>query len=434
MRLMLEEELREVGYDLVSASSGESALEILDRENVDIILTDLVMPRMRGIDLLRHVRERGRRIPVILMTAFGSIESAVESIRGGAYHYLTKPFRMEQLRATLEMALREQRLVAALTTDVASGSGAMLVGEATGMRRVLDLIARAAPSDTPILLIGESGTGKELLARRIHQQSSRSESPIVALNCTAIPEGLLESQLFGHRRGAFTDAREDRKGLFLEADGGTLFLDEIGDMPLGLQSKLLRVLQEKEVHPLGASSPVRADVRLVAATHRNLEELCRQGRFREDLYYRLNVVAIQVPPLRNRLQDLVPLVAHFLEKHGARLNRPGRVVSLEAMERLRRHWWPGNVRELENVIERALVLGSGPTIGIEDLPESLRPHASVTAPHGAVRGLAETERDEIIRALRSSGGNKAAAARMLGVDRKTLYRKLEAYGIDVTDS
>jgi transcriptional regulator with PAS, ATPase and Fis domain len=285
----------------------------------------------------------------------------------------------------------------------------------------------AGRATTPILIVGESGTGKELVARALHGSSPRRERPFVAVNCSAIPEALLESQLFGHRRGSFTDAREDRRGLFQEAEGGTLLLDEIGDMAPALQAKLLRVLQEKEVHPLGAAAPVPVDVRVVAATHRDLDRLSADGGFRHDLLYRLNVITIRIPPLRERPEDLVPLVAHFLEKHRG---QPGATVTRDAMAVFRRHRWPGNVRELENVIERALVLGPGDVVRVEDLPESLNAgNPRPLADDEPVRPMSDVEREQIVKALRSAQGNKSAAAKMLGLDRKTLYRKLELYGI-----
>jgi len=297
------------------------------------------------------------------------------------------------------------------------------------MQRVMSIIDRAAHRDTPVLLIGESGTGKELLARALHKKSPRAQGPFVAVNCSAIPETLLESELFGHRRGAFTDAREDQRGLFQTANRGTIFLDEIGDMAPALQGKLLRVLQEKEVQPLGASIPVPVDARLVTATHRDLDGLVTEGRFRQDLLYRINVVEVRVPPLRDRPEDFAPLVGHFLEKLGERLERPGCTIAADAMALMSRHQWPGNVRELENVIERALVLGTSTTIGIDDLPDKL---TKLAAPPPAVRAgrrLAEVEREHIVRTLGAVAGNKTAAARTLGVDRKTLYRKLRQHRI-----
>jgi len=304
-----------------------------------------------------------------------------------------------------------------------------ILAESQPMRNVMGLVDRAAQRDTPVLLVGESGTGKELLARALHRRSLRSGGPFVAVNCSAIPETLLESELFGHRKGAFTDARDDQRGLFQTAHRGTIFLDEIGDMALVLQGKLLRVLQEKEVHPLGASAPVPTDVRIVTATHRDLMALVEEGRFREDLMYRINVIEVRVPPLRERPDDLVPLVRHFLDKHGALLGRSGNSVAEDAMSVLCRHCWPGNVRELENVIERALVLGDDDVITVDDLPERLRRDSSPEARSAKSLRLADVERDHIARTLHAVSGNKAAAARVLGLDRKTLYRKLTHHGI-----
>ncbi len=429
LRFLLDE-LEEAGFEACGASSAREALDQARLHALDAVVTDLVMPGMKGDELLRELRSVAPGVPVVIMTAFGSIESAVDAMREGAYHYLTKPFRTEQLIVTLENALDEKRLgeeLRALATVPPERSG--IVARSAPMHRALDLVARAAPADTPVLILGESGTGKELFARALHAMGPRRERPFVAVNCSAIPETLLESQLFGHRRGAFTDAREDRRGLFLEADGGSILLDEIGDMPLALQAKLLRVLQEREVHPLGASAPVPVDARVIASTNREIEALCAEGRFRQDLYYRLNVITVRVPPLRERPDDLAPLVAHFLARHGRRLGRPEATVSLEAMELFRRHSWPGNVRELENAIERALVLGRGPVIRIEDLPDDLRRSLrDAPSPHH-VRLLADIEREQILKALESVHGNKAAAARLLGLDRKTLDRKLDLYGI-----
>ena len=296
------------------------------------------------------------------------------------------------------------------------------------MQSVMSLIDRAAACDTPVLLVGESGTGKELLARALHKKSPRAPGPFVAVNCSAIPEALLESELFGHRRGAFTDARDNQPGLFQVAHRGTILLDEIGDMAPPLQGKLLRVLQEKEVHPVGAPAPVPVDARIVTATHRDLAALVAQDRFRQDLLYRINVIEVRVPALRDRPDDLAPLVEQLLVKYGARLGKPGYRVSADAMAELRCHTWPGNVRELQNVIERALVLGTGPMIGVDDLPDSFREAPS--KPAGiAGRRLADIEREHIIRTLGAVAGNKAAAARVLGVNRKTLYRKLTQHRI-----
>ncbi len=299
-----------------------------------------------------------------------------------------------------------------------------ILAESGAMRTVMWLIDRAALRDTPVLLIGESGTGKELLARALHKNGPRAAGPFVAVNCSAIPDTLLESELFGHKKGAFTDACEDKPGLFQLAQDGTIFLDEIGDLAPALQGKLLRVLQEKEVHPVGALAPVPTDARIITATHRDLTTLVTEGRFRDDLLYRINVIEVLVPPLRERPDDLEPLVRHLLAKHGARLGKHDCSVSTDALAVFRRHRWPGNVRELENVIERALVLGAGTVITLEDLPDGLREQPVTNASPAGGQRLADVEREHIDRTLRAVAGNKAAAARVLGLDRKTLYRKL----------
>ena len=429
MRLFLDEELRDAGYEVVTANDGVAALHQFASGVVDVVVSDVIMPGMRGDELLAELRARHRDVPVVLITAFGSIDSAVGAIKAGAYHYVSKPFHMPQLLSTLEKAMQERRLVQRmdeLRARIDQGSQ-RIVSESPLMAQCLDLALKAAASQSHVLLLGESGTGKELIARWIHEQSSRAERPFIPVNCSAIPESLLESHLFGHRRGAFTDAREDRPGLFQEAAGGTIFLDEIGDMPLALQAKILRVLQEKEIHPLGAPVPVPVDVRVIAATHRDLDALVGSGQFRQDLYYRLHVLVIRVPPLREHPEDVLPLAAHFLAKHGKRHGRQGCRLSAEALQLLVNHSWPGNVRELENTIERCIVLGASEEIAGEDLPESLVARSTAALDPGERRSMAEVEREHILRVLRATDGNKAAAARMLGLDRKTLYRKLAAW-------
>ncbi len=307
-----------------------------------------------------------------------------------------------------------------------------IVTESHAMQEVMAVIARVATGDAPVLLVGDSGTGKELLAREIHAKSPRAQEHFVAVNCSAIPDALLENQLFGHRRGAFTDAREDRGGLFQVAHRGTILLDEIGDMAPALQGKLLRVLQEKEVHPLGALLPEQVNVRIVAATHRDLDRLVGEGRFRLDLLYRINVITVHVPPLRDRPEDIAPCVTYFLEKHGARLGKPALTISADALQLLRQHHWPGNVRELENVIERALLLASDNTIHPDDLPDALRGSSRKGIAVTTGRRLTEVEREHILRTVRAVAGNKSAAARMLGLDRKTLYRKLRSYDTKIS--
>ncbi len=431
MRALLEDILVAESYQVRSAADGSEGFKLFLRHEVDLIITDVMMPGMKGTELLNEVQARRPDVPVIIITAFGNIESAVDAMKGGAYHYLPKPFRTQELLIAVSAALRERHLLQELASLRAQFSQGPLdiIAESPAMRRVLDVITRAAAADTAVLLTGESGTGKEVLARVLHARSPRLGHPFLAINCAAIPETLLESQLFGHRRGAFTDARQDRMGHFQEAEGGTVFLDEIGDMPLGLQAKILRVLQEKEVHPLGAPAPVAVNVRIVASTNRDLAALMREGKFREDLYYRLNVISVRVPPLRERPDDLLPLIAHFLEKHGRRLGREGCKLSTEALQLLQRHAWPGNVRELENAIERALVLSRQATIGPADLPDGLGCARTSAIIEEMPRSVADIERDHILRVLRSVAGNKTAAARLLGLDRKTLYRKLQSYGL-----
>ena len=330
------------------------------------------------------------------------------------------------MRHTVSWRIAERRRGASTTAD--TGDPPDILAVSSAMRAVLALIDRAAAYTTPVLLVGESGTGKELLARSLHRRSPRADGPFTAVNCSAIPEALLESELFGHRRGAFTDAHDDRPGLFQLAERGTILLDEIGDLAPALQGKLLRVLQEREVHPIGAPAPVAVDVRVVAATHRDLSALTAEGRFRCDLLYRINVIEIRIPPLRDRPDDLEPLVRHLLDKHGAKLGKPRCTVTAAAMSGLRRHRWPGNVRELENTIERALVLGTGDVIDVQDVPDSIGGTSSKPAGVDG-RRLADIEREHIAGTLKSVAGNKAAAARVLGLDRKTLYRKLAQHGI-----
>ncbi len=431
MRRLLEEELIEAGHSVLTSGTGSSAVVCLEHAEVDLVVTDLMMPGLNGDELLARVHSRSPFLPVLMITAFGSVDSAVAAVKAGAYHYLVKPFSMEQLRVTVENALRERRLwdeIRELREALGEGKSAV-VAESSAMKEVLALILRAAGADTPVLLLGESGTGKEILARLLHAEGRRRDCRFMAINCSASPEALLESQLFGHRRGSFTDAKEDRRGLFQEAEGGTLFLDEIGDMPVSLQAKILRVLQEKEIHPVGAPAPLKVKARVVAATHRNLESLMESGRFRQDLYYRLNVIAVQVPPLRERPDDILPLAAHFLGKHGRRLGRTNCTLSPEVVEALRRYAWPGNVRELENAIERALVLGRDDVIWLHDLPETLAVPRHSKEPLEGPRPLAEVEREHILKTLGAVQWNKTAAARLLGMDRKTLHRKLGAYGI-----
>ncbi|MBI4477379.1 MAG: sigma-54-dependent Fis family transcriptional regulator [Acidobacteria bacterium] len=405
---------------VLAASNRHHARELLARGGVDVVIAGIGS----GNELEIAREWRGSDIPVVLIGETPVVPGALSSRDEAPCVLLANPVPLQDITRAVTDVVMEHRQARknrqAHVTDDPSG----IVGESQVMRSVMALIQRAASGDSPVLLLGESGTGKEVLARALHRRSLRSRGPFVAVSCSAIPETLLENELFGHRQGAFTDARKDQPGLFQAASRGTIFLDEIGDMAPALQGKLLRVLEETEVHPLGASTPVPVDVRVVTATHRDLDALVAAGRFRHDLLYRINVIDIHVPPLHERLEDLGPLIENFLEKHGARLGRPRVTVSPQTMDLLRRYRWPGNVRELENVIERALVLGSGPSIEPRDLPDVLKTPAPRSGPGGAGRPLADVEREYILNTLRAVAGNKSAAARMLGVDRKTLHRKL----------
>ena len=419
-------------YTVLTASCWTQAREIRSRTDVDVVVADvnLTSDRRRGLDALW---DEADQMPLVLVARSNP---KPDPRRGGDARppllaFAVKPVQLRELPDALDDAIADRRVCRDLArTPASDDEPTSILAESQAMRSVMAVIERAASCDTPVLLMGESGTGKEMLARALHRKSPRGRGPFVAVNCSAIPETLLESELFGHRRGAFTDARDDRPGLFQSAHGGTILLDEIGDMAPVLQGKLLRVLQEKEVHPLGAAAPVPVDVRIVTATHRDLTALVLEDRFRQDLFYRINVIEVRVPPLRERPDDLAPLVRCLLDKHGARLRKPNGSFSDEAMSVVRRHTWPGNVRELENVIERALVLGAGTVINLEDLPESLR-EPQPSGSNSIARRLADVEREHIVRTLRAVSGNKAAASRALGLNRKTLYRKLRLHRIAV---
>ncbi|MFO0775332.1 MAG: sigma-54 dependent transcriptional regulator [Nitrospiraceae bacterium] len=436
MRELVSDILTDRGHRVIVAGSGVEAVKSCDAHNPDVVLTDLRMKGMHGLEVLAEIKRRHPQANVILMTAFGSVETAVEAMKHGAYDYLTKPVKSDDLVLTIERAIREAELrreVSHLRRAVGQAfSFHQLVGKSKAMREVFDLIQRVAESPTNILISGESGTGKELVAKAIHFNSDRKQGPFVAINCAAIPETLLESELFGHLRGAFTDAKTDRRGLFEEADKGTLFLDEIGELPVTLQAKLLRAIQEKEIRRVGSPRPTSVDVRIIAATNVDLTEEAKAKRFREDLFYRLNVIEIRLPPLRDRREDIPLLVETFLEKCARALNRPARTVAEAAMARLVDYPWPGNVRELENVIERAVTLSRTPVIAVEDLPATVREARGEreVIDLGVDRDwpLQEVERRYILRILDKTGGNKVQAAQLLGIDRKTLYRKLAEIG------
>ncbi len=435
MRDLLVEELEDCGYRVRAADGGRAGVECIKNESIDLVITDLRMPDLDGFDLIRDIKAREDSPHIVMITAFGSIETAIKAVKLGAYDYITKPFEIEELILVADKALGERdlrRKVARLQAEV-EGKYQFdnIVADSNAMQEVLSLVTRIANSTASVLIAGESGTGKELIARAIHYNSPRSDNAFVAVNLAAVPETLIESELFGHVKGAFTDARCDRIGLFAEADRGTIFLDEIGELAASLQAKLLRVLQEHEVRPLGSTANQKVDVRVVAATNRDLEEMMSDGSFREDLYYRLNVIQVDLPPLRRRPDDIMPLVEHFFASAATRADPPRNFrLSQEAQRTLLAYPWPGNVRELENVIERGLALCEGTLIGEDDLPNHVRERRASDFLAAAVArkmSLAELEREYIERVLEDEGGNKTRAAQRLGLDRKTLYRKLEEY-------
>ncbi|MDT8342633.1 MAG: sigma-54 dependent transcriptional regulator [Longimicrobiales bacterium] len=436
----LEILLRREGFRVRTASSGREALEALEAEVPDVVLTDIRMPGLDGLELLAHVREVDPEVAVILMTAQASLQSAMQAVNRGAFYYLQKPFANDELLGLLRRACETRRLKAentALKKEISRrdrGGGERPVGTARSFTDILDLARTVAPTDSTVLLSGESGTGKEVLARYIHALSQRADSLFLSINCGALPESLLESELFGHVKGSFTGAVKDKKGLLEAATGGTLFLDEVGEMTPATQVKLLRALQEREVIPVGATQAVPVDARIIAATNRELEEEIRKGGFRGDLYYRLNVIALHLPPLRERREDVPVLADHFLTRLGARLEGGVPDLSEEAMEALRAYDWPGNVRELENALERAAVVARGGVIDAGHLPERVRerptPRVVAETPHTNPT-MELVERAYIAWVLRSEGGNKTRAAEVLGIDPSTLYRKLNRYGIEV---
>jgi len=427
MAFLLEAELNDAGHRATSVTDGREAVRRVEREHFDIVITDLRMEGMDGIEVLERVKGLDPQTEVVLITAYATAQTAVEAMKKGAYDYIIKPFDIEELKLLVKKIEEKQGLLYenALLQEKARREGLLVGGRSPAMRKVLELIDKVAPTDATVLVLGESGTGKELVARRIHHTSPRRDKPLVAVHCATFPENLLESELFGYERGAFTGATRRKVGHFEYADGGTIFLDEVGELPASVQAKLLRFLQERQFTRLGGVEPVRVDVRVIAATNRDLEREVREGRFREDLFYRLNVFPIELPPLRERREDIPLLVEHFLRQR----NRPPDVVSPEAMEALLAYDWPGNVRELENVIERALILAGEGRITPDLLPFG-RPKAGakVELPDEGVN-LEEVERELITQALEKAGWNKAKAAKLLGITRRRLYSRMEALGI-----
>jgi DNA-binding NtrC family response regulator len=427
MVALLERHLQGEGWPVATATSGTTALALLEGEDFAVVLADLVMDEVGGLEVLRAAQRAERPPRVILMTAFGSLESAIEAIREGAYDYLAKPFQLPEVSVAVRRALEERRLRDENRRLRQAVEGRYrfdkMLGRSRPMQAVFDQIEAVAPSDAAVLLLGESGSGKELVARAIHWNGPRRDGPFVPVNCAAIPETLLESELFGHEKGAFTGADRKRRGLFAEAHGGSLYLDEISEMPPLLQAKLLRALHDKVVRPVGGSEQVRFDFRVISATNRDLQTLVRDGKFREDLYYRLAVIPIRVPSLRERPEDIPLLTRHFLDRAAGALGKPLEGFDDDAMAWIRDYRWPGNVRQLENIVERAATLARGATVTLADLRTEFAPLEP--APGGLRPSLDDMERRYIQRVLAEAGGDKVAAARILGVSVRTLQRKVK---------
>ena len=435
MRSILRQLLENVGYRVLTADSAENALEIFAGEDVAVTLTDIKMAGMDGLELLDQIKTIDADAPVIIMTAYSSVDSAIAALRKGAYDYVTKPFVNEDLLQTVGNAIRTKELFKEnrnLRRELDKHySFSEIIGTSESLKQVFRVVEKVADTNASVLIEGESGTGKELIARAIHYKSRRAAKPFLAVNCGALPESILESELFGHTKGAFTGATGDKKGLFRSADGGTLLLDEIGEMPQTLQVKLLRALQEHEVTPIGASVPVKFDARIVAATNKNLETEVAENRFREDLFYRLNVIEINLPPLRERREDVPLLAKHFAAKFAKEQHTTEKIITREAMSALLNYEWRGNVRELENAVERAFIL-SNDEIELENLPPKIKSGAGennyeIRDPQGLRPTLEEMERRYIREIMTASDDDKTAAAEILGIDLSTLYRKLKRY-------
>jgi two-component system, NtrC family, response regulator AtoC len=452
IRRVLAAMLKREGYEVTTAADGEQALAVLAKTPVEVVVTDLVMPRLGGMELLQRVGAQYPDVPVILITAHGTVDSAVAALKAGAFDYVTKPFEQEELKKVIAKAARAHELERQNVHAAPGGERTPLVGHSAAMQQVFEMVARVADSPSTVLITGESGTGKELVAREIHHGSSRRDRPLIKVNCAAIPKDLVESELFGYEKGAFTGAVGSKPGRFELADGGTLFLDEIGEIPVEMQVKLLRALQESEFERVGGIKTIHVDVRLIAATNRDLKALIAEGRFREDLYYRLAVVPMALPPLRDRREDIPPLVAHFIEKYDRRLGKRVEGIEEEAIQLLLAYSWPGNIRELENLMERSVLFADGPTILATSLPDSLRERGGTPAPIAAVGPLgaiaapsgasmkeivrqaqAELEKELISRALEETGGNVTRAAKKLQISRKSLQVKMKELGLRGTE-
>ena len=440
VRDFLERLFKKHGYDVETAASGEAAVKLAETRSFDLVITDIKMPGIDGLEVLRHFRAQDPHVQVIMITGFASQESAIKALNMGAFYYILKPVKNDELKQVVKNALEIRKLSsdkAVLERELKTHFPKQIIGRSRAMNAVFRVVEKVAPTDSTILIYGESGTGKELVARAIHDKSRRSEGRFVSINCGALPESLLESELFGHVKGSFTGAVRDKEGLFSVARGGTFFLDEVGETSASIQVKLLRVLQEREIVPVGGTKPLRVDVRLIAATNADLTQLVRSGKFRADLYYRLNVIPIVVPPLRERKEDIPLLIEHFLERYSGGHKK----ISDEAMEVILGYDWPGNVRELENIIERAVILQEGDAITAEGLnvsvfPEKLRKHQHSL--DEAILGsseltLEELERNYLLKVLDETGWRKKKAARILGINPSTLYRKLKRYEMETAN-
>jgi two-component system response regulator HydG len=429
------------GYSVFLADDGIQAVENVKERPFDLILMDVRMAQMSGIEALKKIKDYNPAIPILIMTAYSSVDSAVEALKAGAYDYLTKPLDFEVLKLTIERALEHtglkeenKYLKDKLSADYDLKN---IIGKSKAMKELIDLLAMIAPSEATVLITGESGTGKELIAKSIHHNSHRKKHPLVIVNCAALTETLLESELFGHEKGAFTGADKRREGRFMQADQGTIFLDEIGETSATMQAKLLRVIQEREIQRVGGEETLSVDVRILSATNRNLKEDVKEGKFREDLYYRLNVVTLNVPPLCDRQEDIPLLAQHFLEKYAEKNRKNVKGFSPLAMDMLIKYGWPGNVRELENTIERAVILLTGDLITERDLPSNIiEPYSEKSGwaekpkPDVANRPLEDIEKEAILATLAATDGNKSETARRLKINRKTLHKKLKDYGVD----
>jgi DNA-binding NtrC family response regulator len=446
-RDLLAEALKKEGYEVEAYGSGEEAIARGREGRVDLVLTDIRMGAVDGLTVLREFKRMSQDTAIVVLTAFGSLEGAIEAIKQGAYDYLAKPFKKEEIKLVVQRSLDHCRLLRENTKYreelKSKDEWSPLVGSSPAMLEVYKLVARVSESKSTVLLQGESGTGKELIARAIHGNSPRRDKPFVPVNCGALPDTLLESEMFGYEKGAFTGAVGTKTGLFESADGGTLFLDEVGELGQALQVKLLRVMQDHEVRRVGGTHSIKVDVRIIAATNRDLEQLVKEGKFRDDLFYRLNVVRITLPPLVERQEDIPMLAHHFLQKCAAGTTTAVRGFHPDTLDQLKRYRWPGNVRELENAIERAVSLSHGPLLTADDLPAAILQapahsdtKATVAVAESAEHAyltLEEVEKRHLVRVLKETKGNKVKAAKILGIDRRTLYRMAERFGLDLGD-